>query len=176
MFGQGNQEELFFVKLINRQRHPQESLPELAHDVRKLVKLALPKITHQQSQVLAKKFFVNAISDSALRLNILCAKPATFDAAVRIAMETESIYKAEKFRRQQHVEVDDGLYVDSIFKGKIEDGHAKPENKSGKKRRRNKKSPSGFGRVSAWKRFNEEQKKTVSLSQLEEEPEQDTSC
>ena len=101
-FGTENQEELFWVKLNNRVRHPNESLPDLAHNIRRLVKLALPTIPSPFSQEIAKKYFISAIRDSELRLNILRAKPATFDDAIKFAVETEAFYKAEKYRKHQH--------------------------------------------------------------------------
>ena len=146
-FGHDNQEELFWMKLNNRVRNPNETLPDLAHDIRTMVKIIFPTMPDSSTQELAKKYFVNAIPDSRIRLNILHAKPASFDAAVQIAVETESFYKAEELRKC-HVEsktIIDKTIIDLIddITEEIYQVQISPE-------RTRRKSPSAQRR--AWKR------------------------
>ncbi|XP_072043144.1 uncharacterized protein [Amphiura filiformis] len=63
-FGHENQEELFWMILNNRVRNPNETLPDLAHDIRTMVKIVFPTTPDSSTQALAKKYFVNAIPDS----------------------------------------------------------------------------------------------------------------
>lgn len=103
-FGDDNQEELFWMKLNTRKRGTNESLPELAHEIRKMVKLALPTMSdHLSQELLATKYFVNALLDTNMRLSVLRAKPPSLDAALQIAVENEAFYKAEEYRKQQLV-------------------------------------------------------------------------
>lgn len=97
-FGTENQTELFWVLLNNRTQKPKETLPELAHEIRRLCRLAHPTAQYHILEDLAKKHFINALQDTAMRLHILHSKPETMDDAVKIAVETEAFYEAEKFR------------------------------------------------------------------------------
>ncbi len=97
-FGPDNQSEMFWMMLNNRTRKPQETLPELAHEVRQLVRLAHPNAQHQMLEELAMRHFSNAISNTDMRLRIVSARPKTLDDAVKVAVETEAFYEAEKFR------------------------------------------------------------------------------
>jgi len=113
-FGHENQEELFWMKLNNRVRSPNETLPELAHDIRTMVKIVFPTMPDSFSQELAKKYFVKAIQDSRIRLNIVCAKPTSLNAAIQIAVETEAFYKADELRTCHHGHVESKTIVDLI--------------------------------------------------------------
>lgn len=97
-FGPENQNEMFWVMLNNRTRKPKETLPELAHEIRRLVKLAHPTAEHAMLEDLSKKHFMNALPDADMRLHIVHSKPRTLDDAVRVAVETEAFNEAEKFR------------------------------------------------------------------------------
>ena len=74
-FGPENQTDMFWVLLNNRTQRPDETLPELAHEIRKLVKLAHPSAEHLMLEDLAKKHFMNALADAGTRLHIVHGKP-----------------------------------------------------------------------------------------------------
>lgn len=97
-FSPDNQSEMFWMLLSNRTRKPQETLPELAHEIRKLVRLAHPTAQHVMLEELAMRHFSNALSSADMRLRIAGARPRTLDDAVKIAVETEAFQEAEKFR------------------------------------------------------------------------------
>jgi hypothetical protein len=97
-FGPDNQSEMFWMMLNNRTRKPEETLPDLAHEVRQLVRLAHPNAQHQMLEELAMRHFSNALSNTDMRLRIVSARPRTLDDAVKVAVKTEAFYEAEKFR------------------------------------------------------------------------------
>ncbi|XP_072018821.1 uncharacterized protein [Amphiura filiformis] len=148
-FGHENQEELFWMKLNNRVRNPNETLPDLAHDIRTLVKIVFPTMPDSSTQELAKKYFVNAIQDSRVRLNILHAKPASFNAMIQIAVETESFYKAEELRKC-HVHVESKTIIDKTITDLINDITEEINQVQITPERAKRKSPSAQRR--AWNR------------------------
>lgn len=99
-FGPQNQTEMFRALLRNRQRKPQESLPDLAHEIRKLVKLAYPTGDHGLREELAKDYFIDAIPESEYRWQIQQTRPTTLDDVVRTAVELEAFHTAERHRAQ----------------------------------------------------------------------------
>ncbi len=97
-FGSENQTEMFRAILRNRTRKPGETLPDLAHEIRRLVKLAYP--TGQQGIIedLAKNHFIDALPEGEYRWNIQQTRPRNLDEAVRVAVELEAFHIAEKHR------------------------------------------------------------------------------
>ena len=94
-----DQSEMFWMMLNNRHREPGETLPELAHNIRQLVKLANPDASHSMWETLAIRHFSNAMTNIEMRLRISDTKPKTMDEAVRIVVQREAFYEAEKLRR-----------------------------------------------------------------------------
>ena len=97
-FGSENQTQMFKAILRSRQRQSEESLPHLAHDIRKLVKLAYPTANHQLLDDLAKEHFINSLSDFDIRWKIHQSRPHILDEAVRTATELEAFRIADKYR------------------------------------------------------------------------------
>lgn len=97
MFGTDDKAEMFESLLENRVRRPDESLPELAHEVRRLVKLSHPEASLAMREKLAKKYFIKAIPDQELRMNVTYNRmPATLNDAVRDAIQFEVLQQTEK--------------------------------------------------------------------------------
>jgi hypothetical protein len=99
-FNPENQTELYRAQLRNRQRKTQESLPELAQDIRRLVMLAYPNASMEMQDVLAKDYFIDALDDKDLRWRIYQIKAKTLDEAVCGTIEMEAYIKAELQRTQ----------------------------------------------------------------------------
>ena len=65
-FGTDDQSELFKAKLRNRVKNKEETLQELVHDVRRLVRLAYPKAPVRTQEDLTKGQFIEALGDSEI--------------------------------------------------------------------------------------------------------------
>ena len=74
-FGTAHQVELNRMRLKSRMRRRDESLPELAEDIERLVRLAYPDATEPMVEVLAKDQFVDALPEEEMRLCIRQHKP-----------------------------------------------------------------------------------------------------
>ena len=96
------QSELNRATLRNRIRRRDESLPELAGDIERLVRLAYPSGTPEMLEALAKDQFVDAVHDDDIRLRIAQSRPTTLRQALEIALELESFALANK-RRSRYV-------------------------------------------------------------------------
>ena len=90
---------MFEALLDTRTKRAEESLPELAHEVRKLVKLSYPDATQSMVETLAKKQFLLALPDPELRLQLLKDGVKTLDEAVRMAVQIEAYKDAEMYRK-----------------------------------------------------------------------------
>ena len=97
-FGTAHQTELNRMKLKGRTHRREETLPELAEDVERLVRLAYPDATEPMVEVLAKDQFVDSLPDEDMRLRIRQHRPATLRAALETALELESYQLASKQR------------------------------------------------------------------------------
>ena len=97
-FGPENQTEMFRALLRNRVRQPKETLPDLAHEIRRLVKLAYPTGQYGILEDLSKNHFIDAIPEADSRWHIQQSRPRGLDEAVRVAVELEAFQMAEKHR------------------------------------------------------------------------------
>ena len=97
-FGSEGQTELFRVQLKSCQKKQGESYPELAQAIRRLVARAYPQATGALQEILSKDNFVDALTDSDMRLRIQQNKPTNLDEAVRMAIELDAFNQAERQR------------------------------------------------------------------------------
>lgn len=97
-YGAMCQSELNRATLRNRIRRCDESFPELAGDIERLVRLAYPNGTPEMLEALAKDQFVDAVQDDNIRLRIAQSRPTTLGQALEIALELESFALANKHR------------------------------------------------------------------------------
>ena len=97
-FGSDNQKELFRVQLRNRQRKRDETLPELAQAVRRLVRSSYPTASYDLQETLSKDHFIDALCDTEVRWRVFQSRPTNLDEAVRIAVEMEAFKVAERQR------------------------------------------------------------------------------
>ena len=98
-FSPSNQTELYRVQMRDRHQRATETMAELGQDIRRLTNLAYPTAPNDVRETLAKEQFMDALSNSDMRLKIKQARPVDLNDAVRHAVELEAFYKAEK--RQQ---------------------------------------------------------------------------
>ncbi|PIK52641.1 hypothetical protein BSL78_10457 [Apostichopus japonicus] len=100
-FGRANQTELFRTLLRNRTRQQGESIPELAHDIQRLLSRAYPNASIEMKETLSKEFFIDAISDRDIRWKIYQSRPKTLEEAVSIAAELEAFTLSEQRKDTQ---------------------------------------------------------------------------
>ena len=95
-FGSEGQNELFRAQLKTRQRKPDETLPELAQSIRRLIARGYPNANVALREILALDHFIDALLDSETRLRLKQNKPTSLDECVRMAIELEAFSKAEQ--------------------------------------------------------------------------------
>ncbi len=97
-YGSAHQAELNRMKLRSRIWRREETLPELAEDIERLVRLAYPEAGLGMQEVLAKDQFVDSLVDEDMRLRIRQNRPASLRQALEAALELESYQLASKQR------------------------------------------------------------------------------
>jgi hypothetical protein len=102
-FGTDDQSELFKAKLRNRIKTKEETLQELAHDVRRLVRLAYPKAPVRTHDDLTKDQFIEALGDGEIRWSVFQARPKNITEALKVAMELEAFKESEKCRMRRNI-------------------------------------------------------------------------
>ncbi|CAB4034070.1 Hypothetical predicted protein [Paramuricea clavata] len=81
-FGNKRQSELHRMKLRNRVRRRDETLPELAEDIERLTRLAYPEAPIEVLETLTKDQFIDALNDNEMRLRVAQTRPTTLRAAL----------------------------------------------------------------------------------------------
>ena len=102
-FGTDDQSELFKAKLRSRVKQKGESLQELAHDVRRLVRLAHPSASSQTHEDLTKDQFIEALGDSEIRWNVFQSRPRTLTDALKVALELDAFKESERSRLRKNI-------------------------------------------------------------------------
>ncbi|MCG7879552.1 MAG: hypothetical protein N0C90_24955, partial [Candidatus Thiodiazotropha endolucinida] len=97
-FGSVNRSEIFRTQLKSRLRNKGESIPELAQAVKKLVRQAYPGVNKDVIETLSLDNFIDALTDSDLRLRVRELGPKSLADAERIALRLESHKIADKQR------------------------------------------------------------------------------
>ena len=88
-FGIEQQSELVKTHLVNRKRKPQESIGELAHDIRRAVGIAYADMAASMQERLALDHFVQALSESDCGAQLAMWRPPTMSQAVDAAARYE---------------------------------------------------------------------------------------
>jgi hypothetical protein len=96
-FDHESQRELYRAKLINMERKPNESLPELASRIRRDVESAYPTYNRMAREDQCIEKFLAALEDTTIRLQVRATRPKTLDESVALAMEIETY--ATRFRQ-----------------------------------------------------------------------------
>lgn len=97
-FGSVNRSEIFKTQLKSRIRSKAESIPELAQAIKKLVRQAYPGVNKDVIETLAIDNFIDALTDSDIRLRVRELGPKTLTDAERTALRLESHKIADKQR------------------------------------------------------------------------------
>ena len=99
-FGSSDMEERYQAELQCRHRRSNESLRELAQDIRRLMMLSYPGDRSDMAERLAKEYFVAALEDPDLELKVREREPQTLDSALKTAQRLEVFRNAVRQRRQ----------------------------------------------------------------------------
>lgn len=75
------------------------ALPELAQDIRKLVRHAYPSATIEVREQLSKDCFVDSLNEHDLEWSVLQGKPKSIEDALRLALEYEAFQKGRRGRQ-----------------------------------------------------------------------------
>ena len=102
-FGTDNQAELFKIKLKNRVKLKSESLQELTHEIRQLVRLAYPNIVAEMHEEMNRDYFIEALTDSDIKWGVFQAKPKNVAEALKVALELDSFKESEKIKMSGNV-------------------------------------------------------------------------
>ena len=89
-FGPGKQVEVFKTLLWKRVQNTDETFPELAHSIRRLVKRTYPLAPPAMIASMSCDHFIEAITNEEVKKWVCYKEPATLDEAVRMAIKVES--------------------------------------------------------------------------------------
>jgi hypothetical protein len=104
-FQPDNQAELYRAQMKNRLRKRAESLSELSHDVKRLVRFAYPAAAEEVREHLARDCFIDSLNNSDMEWAVFQGKPASVDAAMKLAVEFEAFQAGRKRRLDGKVDV-----------------------------------------------------------------------
>lgn len=93
-FEPDNQMQLYRAQLKSRIRKPDEALPELAQDIRKLVREANPGLASDLREGLAKDYFMDSLNDKDLEYAVFQSQATTLQEALKVAVEFEAFQKS----------------------------------------------------------------------------------
>ena len=96
-FGSLHRSEIFRAKLQTRVRKDNESLSALSQDIKKLTRCAYPGAPSSVTDVLALDQFIDALTDSDMRLRIREARPKNIEAEI-LAVRLETFKQADTHR------------------------------------------------------------------------------
>ena len=89
-FDPENQDQLYKAQLKSRIRGREETLPELAQDIRRLVRCAHPGLPGDLRDGLAKDYFLDALNNRDLQWSVFQGQPKSLQDALKVAIEFET--------------------------------------------------------------------------------------
>lgn len=97
-FGTVNRAEIYRVQLKNRMRLKNETIPELAQNIRKLTRQAYPDANSNLIDTLALDYFIDSLLDSETRLRLRECSPKSIHEAETLAVKMEAHRLADRQR------------------------------------------------------------------------------
>ena len=89
-FESGNLSQIYKAQLKSRVRKSEESIPELAQEISRLVRFAYSDLTSSLREGIAKDAFIEALSDRELKLVVFQRHPKSFQEAVQVALDCDA--------------------------------------------------------------------------------------
>ena len=108
-FGSVNRSEIFRTQLQSRTRNKGETIPELAQAIKKLVRQAYPGVTKDVIETLSLDNFIDAITDSDIRMRVRELSPKSLEEAEKICVRLEAYKIADKQRSRLVGRLDSGV-------------------------------------------------------------------
>ena len=105
-YGSENKAEVFRTQLKSRVRGKGETIPEMAHSIRKMTRLAYPTGSQDVIEALSLDNFIDALNDSDIRLRLREIAPKTISEAEKIAVRMEAHRLADRNRNKLVCNVD----------------------------------------------------------------------
>ncbi|CAC5382354.1 unnamed protein product [Mytilus coruscus] len=123
-FGSINRSEVFRAELQTRVRLRNESLPELGQAIKKLTRRAYPGTFPIVRDTLALNYFIDAITETDIRLRLREVGPKTIYESENIAVRLEALRLADRqkgrsVRTADACDADDSKIVSEIKKIKL---------------------------------------------------------
>ncbi|CAC5382414.1 unnamed protein product [Mytilus coruscus] len=123
-FGSINRSEFFRAELQTRVRLRNESLPELAQAIKKLTRRAYPGTSPIVRDTLALDYFIDAITETDIRLRLREVGPKTIYESENIAVRLEALRLADRqkgrsVRTADACDADDSKIVSEIKEIKL---------------------------------------------------------
>ncbi|KAL5020808.1 hypothetical protein ScPMuIL_002107, partial [Solemya velum] len=87
---------VYWAQLRNRVRKRREPLSELASSIRRLVALAHPQADSHTRSGLSIRYFIEAMDDREIKLQLRRSKPVDMTQALKIALDEESYQELDK--------------------------------------------------------------------------------
>ena len=97
-FGTANRAEVYMAQLKNRVRQRNETIPELAQNIRKLTRQAYPGANSDLIDTLALDHFIDSLLDAETRLRLRECSPKTIQEAETLAVKLEAQRLADRQR------------------------------------------------------------------------------
>jgi len=127
-FGSLDMEEKYQTEIQCRRRRPDETLRELAQDIRRLMMLAYPGDRSAMAERLAKEHFLCALDDPDLELKVREKEPQDLDSALKAAQRFEVFRGAVRQRSSARQRVNRQVTeLPESASGSLEDRVAKIE-------------------------------------------------
>ena len=106
-FAPENQADMFRSQIDARVRRKGESLPELAQDIKRLIRLAYPTVTQEVRDSLTYRAFRDSLNDYELEWALCQANKDNIDEALHIALRYEAFQMGKKkpfarFKTKEH--------------------------------------------------------------------------
>ena len=105
-FGFENRAEVFRAQLKSRVKQKGETIAQLAHAIKKLTRQSYPKASQDLIEALALDHFIDAISETEIRLRLREVGPKSLSEAEAIAVRMEAHRIADRQRTKLVVKVD----------------------------------------------------------------------
>jgi hypothetical protein len=105
-YGCNTEPSIHMAKLNSKQRHENETIPDLTLAIKQLAKRAYKDkhLTDEQIDNLSIRHFIDSLNDSAQRKHVSLLKPQSLDEAANIALEFETINFIEKSKEVKHTQ------------------------------------------------------------------------
>ncbi|XP_069120907.1 uncharacterized protein [Argopecten irradians] len=112
-----NMSAMYKTQLKGKLRKKDQPLPELAHEIRRLVRLGYPSANQETRQQISIDCFIDALNDTEMEWSVHSSNVQTIEDAVRIALSLETFRVGRRKRATcsiRHIQEEDEYSIDRI--------------------------------------------------------------